>query len=802
MSDSSNEAGKGFQQTPESSQPAQGAADPNAPQADQAAQGSALGESQEDRDFDSQYDVHADAPIDDPDNWPLEADRIGMQDPLVDALRIMAGHYGRRASRASLTAGLPVSKAGITPILFARAAERTGLNARLVERSLDALAIAPNFPCILVLEGGQACLVWGVQHPEKKGLFGKKSGGISDDSVFIVQFPETEDERKPVKLGELKEIYTGYCFYVRPIAQVDDRAGPATIDTARDWFWGALWENRSIYGEVVLAAVMINIFALASSLFVMNVYDRVVPNNAFETLWVLAAGVTTVYVFDFLLKYMRSIFLDHAGRKADVKISASLFEQMQGMTMTSRPASAGIMASHMREFESLRDFFTSATMTALIDLPFVFFFIAIIAVIGGPIAFIPLIAVPIVVGIGLAMQKPLEKVTRESMMESALKNALLFETISGLETIKVQAAEGNTQRKWEELTDKASRTSVKSRRISSTALYIATFLQQISSVAVVIYGVFLISDAQISMGALIACVILTGRAMAPLSQIAGLLTRLHQSREGLRQLDELMKKPVERPTEKHFISMASMQGKIEFRDVLFHYPEQTVPALNHISFTIEPGEHIGIIGAVGSGKTTIERLLLNLYQPDSGSVQIDGTDVRQIDPGDLRRSVGAVQQSPQLFYGSVRENITMGHEMASDRAVLRAAELAGVMEFLRDSQAGLDTPVGERGEALSGGQRQSVAIARALLYDPQILVLDEPTASMDPASENRLRKRLEKVTEGRTTILITHKGSMLTLVDKLILIDRGRIVAFGPKADVIKRLQARQYGTTAEQTEV
>lgn len=737
-----------------------------------------------------------------PDSWPLEAERVAISDPLVETLRIIAAHYGRRASKASLTAGLPIPPGGITPMLFFRAAERADLNARMAERPLEALAIAPNLPCILALENGQAAILWGIKQPEKKGIFGgtKKIEGFHPESQFIVQFPETEEERQGLTLAQLKPLYTGYAFFVRPIARVDDRAGPATINTAKEWFWSALLENKALYAEVVLAAVLINLFALGSSLFVMNVYDRVVPNNAFSTLWVLAAGVTTVYVFDFILKLLRSNFLDHAGRKADVKISARLFEQMMGMTMSARPASAGVLASNMRDFEGLRDFFTSATMTAIIDLPFVFLFIVIIGIIAGPVAFVPLIAVPIVVAIGFAMQKPLQKVTRESMMESALKNALLFETISGLETIKVQAAEGHTQRRWEELTEKSSRTAIKSRKISSLASYLAAFVQQIVSVVIVIYGVYLIADAQISMGALIAAVLLGGRAMAPLSQVAGLLTRMHQSSESLKQLNDLMKKPVERPDGKHFISMPSVSGKIEFRDVLFHYPGQPVPALNHISFMIEPGEHVGVIGAVGSGKTTLERLLINLYQPDSGSVQLDGTDVRQIDPGDLRRNVGAVQQSPQLFYGSVRENITMGYEMAPDRAVLRAAELAGVMEFLRDSQAGLDTQVGERGEALSGGQRQAVAIARALLYDPPVMILDEPTASMDPASENRLKKRLEHLTKNRTTILITHKGAMLTLVDKLILIDRGRVVAYGPKDDVIRKLQGRQYGSSAENT--
>jgi len=737
-----------------------------------------------------------------PDVWPLEADRVAIHDPLVNCLKLLAGHYGRRASVASLTSGLPISKAGITPVLFSRAAERANLNSYMVERKLDALAIAPNLPCIMVLEGNQACILWEVKQPKQKATSGKKKVTVHPDARFVVQFPETQDERQEMSLQDLDKIYTDYVFYVRPIARIDDRAGPAEIDNAKSWFWSALWENKGVYTEVIMAAVMINLFALGSSLFVMNVYDRVVPNNAIETLWVLALGVMIVYVFDFILKNLRAHFLDHAGRIADVKVSARLFEQMLGMTMSARPSSAGVMASHMREFETLRDFFTSATMAALIDLPFIFFFIIIIAIIGGPIAFVPLMAIPIVVSIGLAMQKPLQAAIKQSMQESALKNALLFETISGLETVKVQAAEGHTQRRWEELTDRASRTSVKTRRVNALALNFAMFVQQIVSVIVVVVGVFLIKEAEISMGALIACVILTGRAMAPLAQIAGLLTRMHQSAESLRQLNELMKKDVERPAGKHFISMPSIQGKVEFREVLFHYPNQTVPALNNLSFALEPGDHVGVIGAVGSGKTTIERLLINLYQPDTGSVQLDGTDVRQIDPGDLRRNVGSVQQSPQLFYGSVRENITMGHEMAPDRAVLRAAELAGVTEFLKESQAGLDTQVGERGEALSGGQRQAVAIARALLYDPPVLILDEPTASMDPASENRLRKRLHHVTEGRTTILITHKGSMLTLVDKLILLDRGKLIAFGPKDEVIRKLQARQYGTAAEKTDV
>jgi ATP-binding cassette, subfamily C, bacterial LapB len=739
-----------------------------------------------------------------PDPWPLEADRLAMNSPLVECLVLMAGHYGRRTSVNSLVSGLPIPQTGITPSLFERAAARADLNAKMIERDLDALAIAPNLPCILVLEHKQAVILWEVIHPPKfppKKEAGKDSV-IHPDTRFVVQHPETPDEKQSISLKDLKALYTGYCFYLRPIARLDERAGPATIDNARDWFWGSLKANWKIYQEVIIATVMINVFALASTLYIMNVYDRVIPNTAWETLWVLSIGAFTLYVFDFLMKNLRAYFLDVAGRKADVKISAQIFEQVLGMTLAARPASAGVLASNVREFETIRDFFTSATITALVDVPFALFFILIIAIIAGPLAIIPLAAIPIVVLVGLALQKPLEKIIKESMMENALKNALLFETITGLETIKTQASEGHIQRRWEELVDRGSRTSVKSKKVAAFAMNFSYFIQQITSIGVVIAGVYMISEAMITQGALIGSVILVGRALGPLAQVAGLLTRYNQSKEALVQLQALMEKPVERPADKHFISLARSEGKIEFRDVTFKYPGQTYPALSDLSFVIEAGDHVGIIGAVGSGKTTIQRLILNMYQADTGAVMLDGIDVRQLDPGDLRRHVGVVQQTPNLFYGSVRENITMGHEMAPDRAVLRAAELSGVMEFLRDSEKGLDTQVGERGESLSGGQRQAVAIARSMLYDPPILILDEPTASMDPTSENRLRKRLKVLTEGKTTILITHKGSMLDLVNKLILIDRGKLVAYGPRDEVIRKLQGREFNPPPPQRPV
>lgn len=726
-------------------------------------------------------------------SWPLEADRISIKDPLLECLQIVSGLYGRRISSTALSAGLPIPKDGITPTLFVRAAERADLSARLVEKSLEAIAIMPNLPCVLVLDGGQAAIVTAIDAPtdETRKL---KKGRAHPDTMFKLILPETPDETRTVALKTLVKAYGGSAFFIRPVARLDDRAGPSEIEEGRDWFWSAIKENKSIYIEVMMAAVVINIFATVSPLFVMNVYDRVVPNGAFPTLWVLAIGMAFAYTFDLALKNLRSFFIEVAGRRADVKISGRIFEQVLGMKMAERPASAGVLTANMREFDSLRDFFTSATMIALIDLPFALLFLVIIAILGGPVVFAVIAAIPIVIGISWYKQRHIEGIIRQSMAENALKNAMLFESVTGLETVKVQAAEGHLQRQWEELSERASRTSVKMRKVSSSIMYWAAFIQAIAGVALIIIGVYLIADGKLTMGALVASYMLSNRALAPLSQIAGLITRMQQTRESLQQLDNLMKKKVERPKGRHFISLPTVRGKLEFRDVVFAYPNQTIAALNNISLTINPGEHIGIIGAVGSGKTTIQRLIQNLYEPKSGAILLDGTDVRQIDPGDLRRAIGVVQQRPQLFYGSVRQNITMGHETVSDRAVIRAAELSGVMDFLRDTQHGLDTQVGERGESLSGGQQQAVAVARALLYDPPILIMDEPTASLDPASEIRLLRRLDVLVRNRTVILITHKATMLSLVDKLILMDRGRILAAGPKEDIVKRLQSGEFG--------
>ncbi len=711
--------------------------------------------------------------------WPLEAERMSLDDPLMECLAIVAASYGRRTTAVALSSGLPIHGSEMaSPAAFVRAADRINMTARMVRRPLELLLQSPNLPCILVLKNNHACIL---RAP------GKQAGTVE------LVYPETPDAPVTVPLNSVLPLYNGYAFFVRPRAQLDGRSGVREIEEGRDWFWSAILRHRKTYYEVALAALIINLLALASPLFTMNVYDRVIPNSSFPTLWVLAFGIFVAYLFDFLLKNLRSHFVDFAGRKADNIISARIFEQMLAMKMAARPPSVGVHAANLREFETLRDFFTSATIVAIIDFPFILLFLFVIFLIAGPVAVVPAVLVPIVIGVGVILQRPLDKVVKESMKEGAYKSGLIFETLTGLETIKAQAAEGHLQRKWEELTEKVSLTNIKAKSIAALGVNFAVFAGNIASVGMIVYGAYLIAEGKITMGALIAAVILSGRAMAPLATVAALLTKFSQSRESFVRLDELMKSPVERPKGQTFISMPVMKGKIEFRDVTFGYPGQKNPALRNVSFTLEAGDRYGIIGAVGSGKTTIERLILNLYQPTTGSVMIDGVDVRQIDPADLRRNIGVVQQTPYLFFGSVRENITLGHEAVPDSAVIRAAEMAGVMNFLRDSEAGLDTQVGERGDNLSGGQRQAIAIARALLYDPPILLLDEPTASIDPGSERRLYMHLKELVKGKTILLVTHKSAVLGLVDKLILMDRARIIADGGRDEVIQKLQAGAY---------
>lgn len=697
-----------------------------------------------------------------------------VDDTLLGSLTILAKILDKPHSADSLVAGLPLVDNKLSPKLFSRAAERAGLSSKIVKRPLEKISNLV-LPAVLLLNDDSACVLL----------------EVTASSARVI-FPETGEGEANITVDELKQQYSGYSIFIKPVHHFDQRTKQTDIPRAGHWFWGTISRFWPIYTEVFMASILVNSFALASPLFIMNVYDRVVPNHAIETLWVLAIGVVIVFVFDLLLRTLRGYFIDVAGKKADVILSATIFEKVLGIKMASRSNSVGSFANNMHEFESFREFFTSATLTTLIDLPFTFLFIFVIWTISGELAYVPLLAIPLVIIVSLIIQVPLRKTVNELFRHSGQKSAMLIESLTGLETIKSIGAESPIQRKWEQTIGFISKHSQRARVLSAMAVNFTTFIQQMATVCVVVFGVYMITEGDITMGALIASTILTGRALAPLGLVASALTRYHQSKAALTSLNKLMDLPVERPTGREFLHRPDFKGGVEFKKVSFRYPEQPIDALSEISFKIQPGEKVAFIGKIGSGKSSIEKLILGLYEPSEGSILLDGTDIRQIDPVDLRRNVGYAPQDVTLFFGSIRENIALGKPFADDAAILKAAEIAGVSSFVNRHPSGFDMPVGERGEGLSGGQRQSVTVARALLLDPPVLVLDEPTNAMDNSTEEQFKRRFAETLGDKTLLLVTHKASLLSLVDRIIVLDQSRVVADGPREQILTALKKGQ----------
>lgn len=556
------------------------------------------------------------------------------------------------------------------------------------------------------------------------------------------------------------------------------------------WFWGPLSQAKGLYVQVGIAALLTNVFALTTSMFSMIVYDRVIPNNAVDTLIALLVGVLLVFVSDFVIRTLRGYFLDVAGARADAVIGDSLFDQILDMQMKARRGSTGSVANVLKEFESLREFLTSATLTTLIDIPFAILFLIVIYAIGGPMLWVPLLAMPLMLGAGLIIQPKMRQLMQTTFEDGHRKQTILVETLSGLETIKALGAGAIMRRRWQNAVAHQSEIGLKSRMLSQFATNTANLAQQMVQVGVITMGFFLVTEGRLGFGAIIACTLLAGRAISPLAQLSQLLSRANQSLASYRALKQLMSQPREHAHDTEFVSRADFKGKIEFRGVSFSYPGAATAALENVSFTIEAGEQVAILGRIGSGKTTIAKLILGLYAPDQGAVLIDGVDVRQIDPADLRQHMGVVLQDTWLMSGTVRQNIALGLDQATDSQVLLAASVAGVEDFLAQHPQGYGLKVGERGEGLSGGQRQAISIARSLVASPPMLIMDEPTSSMDQSAEQTLVERLRPVIAGKTFVVITHKSSMVGLVSKVIVLDKGKLVKLGPVSDVLAPARA------------
>jgi ATP-binding cassette subfamily C protein LapB len=702
-------------------------------------------------------------------------------DELLICLQIVARTHGEAPTRDALMSGLPAENAKLTPSLFERAAKRAHLSSRLVRSAIADLKI-PLLPAVLLMQGDHACVLLGFNE---------------DRSEARVVYPDMAASTVQVTTQILEADYVGTVIYVRPIQRYDARAPEVRAGRHGHWFWSVIAENRSLYRDVLLAALLANFFALGMPLFFRLIYDRVVPNQAFDTLWVLSVGVLIMLISDLVLRIMRGHFIDRASNRVDVKLSAFIMERVLGTRMEQRPASAGSFASNLRSFESMRDFIGSATVVAFIDLPFALIFILVIGMISWTMLIPLLLGAAIMVLYAQAVQGRMHELAENTSRAGAQRNATLIESLVGFETIKALAAESPIQRKWEGSAAHMARLSAQLRLLSSTASNASAFVQQLINLAIVVIGVYMIADHQLTMGAMLACTMLASRAMAPVGQVASLLVQYHTASTALTSLDEMMAHEIERPAKTRFISRGRLNGDVEFRDVSFSYPGQANPSLRNISFSIKSGEKVAILGRIGSGKTTLEKLILGLYRPTEGAVLVDGIDLRQLDPAELRRQIGYVQQDVMLFYGSLRDNITMGAPLAQDADIVKAADIGGIVGLVNHHPQGFDMLVGERGESLSGGQRQGVAIARAVINDPPIMLLDEPTSSMDYSSEDDIKRRLTTFCANRTVILISHRTSLLDLVDRLIVMDGGRVVADGPKEQVMTALRQGRIGKAA-----
>ncbi len=705
--------------------------------------------------------------------------RSTRDDQLALAICDIASHFGTPIVPQSLTSGLPLVN-GLLPLEHLEiAAERANLAFEAISKNIKKLT-PHEFPVLVLLSSGKVVVVWQLEIDDT----GKPIAVVKSD-------PGNPQDRILVEVGDFSS-KENQVFRLHPIDGLDSR-GREAINTGgtKNWFLPAFKESRKIYAEAIGATIAINMLGLAVPLFSMNVYDRVLPNAAEATLWALAIGVLIAIGFEFLLRTLRAYFVDAASRRADVRLSNLIFGRLMGSKLTARSSSVGVRANTMREFETLREFINSATLTAFGDLPFLVLFIIVIWIVAGPLAYVVLAVIPVILAVGWLTQRSLDKLITQSFRESAQKNAVVVETISAMETIKAAGAESWAANKWERSVAEHVRLGLRIRNVTNLGQNTIHTLQTSVQIAIVVIGFYIVAQGQMTMGALIAATILSGRALQPLAAAANLLARLNQTRIAYRSLSEIVNAPQERPEGETFLAKTECIGAVEFEKVSFSYHEEAQPALKDFSLFIAPGEHVAIIGGIGSGKTTFLKLLQNLYSPSQGRVLIDGISASQIEPSLLRQHVGLLLQDADLFHGTIRENITIADPSALDDALVEAAHTAGALEWISKQPKGFDTPVIERGANLSGGQRQSIALARALLQKPKIIALDEPTSNMDGRTEQMVISRLKARFKEHTLILITHRPALLALVDRIIVIEGAKKVEDGPKHDVLEALRAR-----------
>ena len=701
-------------------------------------------------------------------HW-LDAGASQEIDPVLECLSYLARESDRPSSPVLLRAGLALSEEGKLPFHQVEPAlDQVGMRGDPVRRKLKGWPSA-KLPAILELTDDRAVVLL-----ETRG---------NDALVFAPGVAEPTW----VPLDRLGEAFTGHAVVVEPDPS-KERENERPWDKARrtHWFWSEVHKARREFWPILLAAFIINMLALAMPLFTMNVYDRVIPNKAAATLWVLALGVGLALVFDFVLRIARAQLVDEIGRKLDARLAQKLFEKVMNLPMASRQGSTGALARRVSEYELVRDFFASTTVVLAVDVVFLFLFMVLIAVLAGWLVIVPLVGIALMLAAGISLQRSMGKAAVDAQADASLQHSVLVESIAGAETVKAARAEGQLLGRWRRYSSMSAATQERMRKLTSVAINLAGICQQLISIGLLIGGFYQFNEGNMTMGAIIAIIMLAGRSVQPIGQLAFLITRGRQAMATLDSLQRMMESEDERQAGLRSIMPEVRAGHLELKDVTFRYPEAAKDSLSDLNLVVRPGERIGIIGRVASGKSTLGRVLCGLYAPSAGTYTVDGLDSRQYHPHQLRESLRFVGQDAELFSGSVRDNLMLGAAQANDAQLVDAVVRSGADIFLSRDAAGFDLQVGERGGRLSGGQRALLVLARALVNPSKLLFLDEPTGAMDTQTELYFIEHLKTaLTKDQTLIVATHRHNMLSIVDRLLVIDGGRIIADGPRDQVL-----------------
>lgn len=711
-----------------------------------------------------------------------------IESSVLDALVLFSKLHGKPYSAEVLSEGLPIAEGESAPklfsvrpnssrALFSRAAKRAGFKTQIAKMGLDEIS-SLTLPCIILLK---------TDDPNEVNACILESFDDLRENAYII-LPEIGDVVNKVKIEDLKEEYFGMAFFLKREFRFESDDFKLIDNKQKHWFWDTIHTIKYIYKDVLLASLVINLFMIATPIFTMNVYDRVIPTSAFDTLWVFAIGVIVVYLIDLGLRFVRTHLLEVAGKKADIIMSSIIFEKVMDLKISVIPKPIGSFANVLKEFESIRSFMASSTIAIVIDLPFVFIFLFTIYFVAGHLVWVTVLSIAIVVIYTLSVKDKMLESVKETAGASSLKNGVLIESISNLETIKSLNALSLSQYKWEEATGEIADKGIKTKTLSAAIGTVSAFVTQLNTVLLIIFGAYMIDSQNLTTGALVATVIMSGRALGPMGQVAGMIAYYQHIVAAYHSIENVMGLESEHPSDKQFVRRPAFKGNIEFKNVSFSYPGTETKQLMNINFSMKQGEKVAILGKVGSGKSTIQKLLLGFYYQDEGSVLIDGIDVQQIDPVEIRANISYMAQENVLFAGTARSNIMIKNHKASDNELLKAAQVSCATDFINKHPKGFELPIVEKGENLSGGQAQAVCLARTVIDDSAMFIFDEPTKSFDSGTSKRVLGNLKEFLKEKTLILITHTPSDLVLVDRIIVMDSGKIVMDGPKDEVLDKL--------------